>query len=66
MARTTDVRRTSAVKKETRKQIEIGEQGGRIVLTPVTHDFIHSLRGKYKGWGLLKALIEEKKRERKT
>ncbi|MEK7328746.1 MAG: hypothetical protein AAB217_26165 [Chloroflexota bacterium] len=63
MAKTTDVRRTSAVKKETQKQIEIDEQGRRTILTPVTRDFIHSLRGKYKGRGLLKALMAEKNRE---
>lgn len=64
MAKTTNVRRKSAVKKGTRKQKEIDEQGRRIALTPVTRDFIHSLRGKYKGRGLLRALMAEKKRER--
>lgn len=64
MAKITNVRRTSAVKNETRKQIEIDEQGRRVILTPITRDFIHSLRGKYKGRGLLKALMAEKEKER--
>ena len=32
---------------------------------PVTREFVHSLRGKFKGKGLLKALMAEKKRETK-
>ena len=36
----------------------------RIIPTPVTRDFMQSLRGKYKGKNLLAALAAEKKRER--
>ena len=36
----------------------------RIILTPVLRAFIRSLRGKYKGKGLLAALAAEKKCER--
>jgi len=64
MAKTTNVRRTPAVKNETRKQIAIDEQGGRTILTPVTRDYVRSLRGKYKGWGLLRALMAEKEQKR--
>ena len=35
-----------------------------IVLTPITRKYIHSLHGKYKGKGLLKALMEEKSAEK--
>jgi hypothetical protein len=36
----------------------------RLILTPVTREYIHSLRGKYKGKGLMKALMAEKNREK--
>lgn len=45
-------------------RIEIIDEGERIVLQPNTSEYIHSLRGKYKGKGLLKELTEGKKRER--
>ncbi len=58
------VRRRFGIKEGTRIEIEVDEQGQRIILTPITREYIHSLRGKYKGKGLLKALAAEKKRER--
>ncbi len=58
------VRRKLGIKEGTRIEIEVDEQGQRIILTPITREYIHSLRGKYKGKGLLKALRAEKKRER--
>ena len=58
------VRRKLAIKEGTRIQIEVNEEAHQIILTPITREYIHSLRGKYKGKGLLKALMEEKKRER--
>jgi hypothetical protein len=45
-------------------QVDMDEQTHRIILTPVTRDYIQKLRGKYKGKGLLAALAAEKKRER--
>jgi len=45
-------------------KIEILDEGERIVLQPITREYVRSLRGKYKGKGLLKALAAEKKRER--
>jgi hypothetical protein len=42
----------------------------RIILMPITRKYIHSLRGKNKGRGLLKALMAEKEKaiekERRT
>jgi len=58
------VRRKLAIKEGTRIQIEVNEETRQIILTPVTREYVHSLRGKFKGKGLLKALMEEKKRER--
>lgn len=45
-------------------QVDVDEQMHRIILTPITRDYIQNLRGKYKGKGLLTALAAEKKRER--
>jgi hypothetical protein len=42
-------------------QIELDEDAGEIILKPITREFVHSLRGKLKGKGLLKALMAEKK-----
>ncbi|MGB8646832.1 MAG: AbrB/MazE/SpoVT family DNA-binding domain-containing protein [Anaerolineae bacterium] len=58
------VRRKLGIKEGTRIEIEVDEEGQRIILTPITREYIQSLRGKYKGKGLLKALMAEKKRER--
>lgn len=58
------VRRKFGIKEGTRIQIELDEKEQRILLTPITREYVHSLRGKYKGRGLLKALMAEKKRER--
>ena len=58
------VRRKLAIKEGTRIQIEVNEETRQIILTPITREYIHSLRGKFKGKGLLKALMAEKQRER--
>ena len=58
------VRRKFGIKQGTRIEIEVDEANQRIILTPITREYIHSLRGKYKGRGLLKALMAEKQRER--
>ncbi len=58
------VRRKLGIKVGTRIQIEVDEEAQRIILTPITREYVHSLRGKYKGRGLLKSLMAEKKRER--
>ena len=55
------VRRKLGIKEGTRIQIQVDEQKGRIILTPITREYVHRLRGKYKGQGLLKALMAEKK-----
>ena len=58
------VRRKLSIKPGTRIEIEVDEERQRIILTPITREYVQSLRGKYKGKGLLKALMAEKKRER--
>jgi AbrB family looped-hinge helix DNA binding protein len=58
------IRRKFGIKEGTRIQIEVNEKTGQIILRPITREYIHSLRGKFRGKGLLKALEAEKKRER--
>jgi len=58
------IRRKLGIKEGTRIQIELKEQEKEIVLKPITREYIHSMRGKFKGKGLMKALMAEKKRER--
>jgi AbrB family looped-hinge helix DNA binding protein len=58
------IRRKLGIKEGTRIQIELKEDANEIVLKPITREYIHSLRGRFKGKGLLKALMAEKKKER--
>jgi hypothetical protein len=43
--------------------IEVDEDNRHIILTPITREYVHSLRGKYKGKGMLKALLAERECE---
>ena len=58
------VRRKFGIKEGTRIQIDADEKTHHIILTPITRDYIFSLRGKYKGKGLLKALMDDRQKER--
>ena len=58
------IRKQLGIKDGTYLQIEVDAVTKQIILTPVTREYIRSLRGKYKGTGLMKALMAEKKRER--
>ena len=58
------VRRQLGIKDGTYLQIDVNEITKQIILTPVTREYVRSLRGKYKGSGLMKALMAEKKHER--
>ena len=58
------VRRKLGITKGTRIQVDIDEANKRIILTPITREYIHGLCGKYKGLGLLDALAEDRKFER--
>ena len=59
------IRRKFGIKEGTRVQVDVDEKAHRILLTPITRDYIQNLRGKYTGKRLLAALAAEKKRERK-
>lgn len=58
------IRRKLSIKEGTRIRIELDEAAKEIILKPITRDYVHSLRGKFRGKGLMKALMAEKKRER--
>jgi AbrB family looped-hinge helix DNA binding protein len=58
------IRKQLGIKDGTYLQIDVNAITRQIILTPVTREYIHSLRGKYKGKGLMKALMADKKRER--
>jgi bifunctional DNA-binding transcriptional regulator/antitoxin component of YhaV-PrlF toxin-antitoxin module len=50
-------------KEGVRIQVDVDEQARRIILAPITHEYLQSLRGKYKGGKFLQALAVEKRRE---
>jgi bifunctional DNA-binding transcriptional regulator/antitoxin component of YhaV-PrlF toxin-antitoxin module len=56
------IRRKFRMTARTRVHMDVDEQTRKIVLTPITCEYVQGLRGKYKGKGLLKALAAEKKR----
>ncbi len=58
------IRKQLGIKDGTYLQIDVDLVTRQIILTPVTREYIHSLRGKYKGKGLMKSLMADKKRER--
>ncbi len=58
------IRRQFEIKEGTRIQIDVDEKQHSIILKPITKEYIYSLRGKFKGKGLMKELMGEKKRER--
>ncbi len=58
------IRKQLGIKDGTYLQIDVNTVTRQIILTPVTREYIHSLRGKYKGKGLMKSLMADKKRER--
>ena len=58
------IRRKFGIKEGTRIEIEVDESAKEIILKPITREYVHSLRGKFRGKGLLKALMTEKEKER--
>jgi AbrB family looped-hinge helix DNA binding protein len=55
-----EIRKQLGIKDGTHLRIDVNDVTRQIILTPVTREFVRSLRGKYKGKGLTKALMEEK------
>jgi len=56
------IRRRLGIKEGTRIKIE--ERDNEIILKPLTRAYVHSGRGGFRGKGLMKALLAEKRRER--
>ncbi len=54
------IRRKLGMTARTRVHMDVDEQNCKIVLTPITQEYIRSQHGKYKGKGLLKSLVLEK------
>jgi AbrB family looped-hinge helix DNA binding protein len=57
------LRRKLGIKEGTLIQLELNEDTKEITLTPITREYVHSLYGKFKGKGLLKSLMAEKKKD---
>ena len=55
------IREQLGIKDGTYLQIDLNTVTRQIILTPITRKYVRSLRGKYKGKGLMKALRAEKK-----
>ena len=58
------VRRKLGIKTGTRIQVELDEANAQIILKPITREYIQSLRGRFRGKGLLKELMDEKEKEK--
>ena len=58
------VRRKLGIKTGTRIQVELDEANSQIILTPITREYVHSLRGKFRGAGLLEELEASRARDR--
>lgn len=58
------IRKQLSIIKGTYIHVDVNAITRQIILTPVTREYVRSLRGKYKGRGLMKALMAEKKREK--
>jgi AbrB family looped-hinge helix DNA binding protein len=60
------VRKQLGIEDGTYLQVEVDNVTRQIILTPITREYVHSLRGKYKGKGLMKALVVYRKREKEA
>lgn len=58
------IRRLFDIKPGTRFAVEADESTRRIVLTPITENYVREQQGRYRGRNLLGALAAEKQRER--
>ena len=60
------VRRRFGIREGTRFAVDVDDAAHRIILTPITREYVDHQRGRFRGRGLLKALAAEKKREREA
>ena len=59
-----EVRRKLGIVEGTRIRIELDETEQQIILKPITRESIGQLRGKYRGKGILKALMKDRIKEK--
>ncbi len=59
------VRRKLGIKAGTRINVELDEANAQIILKPITRKYIHSLRGKFRGSGILEELVASRARDAK-
>lgn len=57
------LRRQFNIRPGTRLSIKADPRGERIIVQPITREYLHSVRNKYKDKGLLAALRAERKRD---
>lgn len=55
-----NIRKQLGIRDGTYLQIDVNDLTKQIIITPVTREYVRSLRGKYKGRGLMKALMAER------
>lgn len=58
------LRRQFNIRPGTRLAISADARGERIIVQPITREYLHALRGKYNDPGLLAALRAERERDR--
>lgn len=51
------MREKLGIKGGTKLQVEVDEAEYQIILKPITREYIHGLRGKFKGKGLMSELV---------
>lgn len=58
------IRRKLGIESGTRIQVKVDEKNAQIILKPITREYIHSMRGRYRGSGLLDELNASRARDR--
>lgn len=58
------IRRKLGIESGTRIQVKVDEKNAQIILKPITREYIHSMRGRYRGSGLLEELNASRARDR--
>lgn len=56
------LRRKYGIKQGTK--IQVYDEGGRIILEPITREYVRKVRGSFKGSGALRTLMVDRSRER--
>jgi len=57
-----EIRRRFGIRDGTPIRFDVDDVNKKIILTPITREYVHSLRGKYRGRGLMRTLMVKKSR----